>query len=68
VSATRQSSARAVCRWRDRRGRIDRTRRGQLYNLCSYLIVEEMRRGKHPKDAGMEALKRVQKNTSKSDC
>ena len=34
-----------------------------LYNLCSFLIVDEMRRGKSPKDAGMEALRRVQKNT-----
>lgn len=34
-----------------------------LFNLCSFLIVEEMRRGKHPKGAGLEALRRVQKNT-----
>jgi len=34
-----------------------------LYNLCSFLIVEEMRRGIHPKDAGMEALKRIKANT-----
>ena len=38
-------------------------RRSQLYNLCSFLIVEEMRQGKSPKDAGMEALRRIQKNT-----
>jgi N4-(beta-N-acetylglucosaminyl)-L-asparaginase len=46
-------------------GAAGSTGRGEanLYNLCSYLIVEEMRRGKAPKDAGMEALKRVQKNT-----
>jgi N4-(beta-N-acetylglucosaminyl)-L-asparaginase len=46
-------------------GAAGSTGRGEanLYNLCSYLIVEEMRRGKHPKDAGMEALRRVQKNT-----
>jgi N4-(beta-N-acetylglucosaminyl)-L-asparaginase len=46
-------------------GAAGSTGRGEanLYNLCSYLIVEEMRRGKSPKDAGMEALKRVQKNT-----
>jgi len=33
------------------------TGRGEanLYNLCSFLIVEEMRNGKHPKDAGMES-------------
>lgn len=34
-----------------------------LYGLCSFLIVEEMRRGAHPKDAGMEALRRVRSNT-----
>jgi N4-(beta-N-acetylglucosaminyl)-L-asparaginase len=34
-----------------------------LYNLCSFLIVESMRRGMHPKDAGMEAVKRIQANT-----
>jgi N4-(beta-N-acetylglucosaminyl)-L-asparaginase len=34
-----------------------------LYNLCSYFIVENMRRGMHPKDAGMEALRRVKANT-----
>lgn len=30
-----------------------------LYHLCSYLIVEKMRDGMHPKDAGMFALNRV---------
>jgi N4-(beta-N-acetylglucosaminyl)-L-asparaginase len=46
-------------------GAAGSTGRGEanLYNLCSYLIVEELRRGKHPKDAGMEALRRVAKNT-----
>jgi N4-(beta-N-acetylglucosaminyl)-L-asparaginase len=46
-------------------GAAGSTGRGEanLFNLCSFLIVEEMRRGKHPKDAGLEALKRVQKNT-----
>jgi N4-(beta-N-acetylglucosaminyl)-L-asparaginase len=46
-------------------GAAGSTGRGEanLYNLCSYLIVESMRRGLHPKDAGMEALKRVQANT-----
>src|SRR4030095_11152294 len=41
------------------------TGRGEanLYNLSSFLIVEAMRRGVHPKDAGMEALKRVAANT-----
>src|SRR6185436_8556124 len=46
-------------------GAAGSTGRGEanLYNLCSYLIVEEMRRGRSPKDAGMEALKRIQANT-----
>jgi len=41
------------------------TGRGEanLYGLCSYLIVEEMRRGKSPKDAGMEACRRIKANT-----
>ena len=46
-------------------GAAGSTGRGEanLYNLCSFLIVEEMRRGAHPKDAGMTALKRIQANT-----
>ncbi len=46
-------------------GAAGSTGRGEanLYNLCSFFIVEEMRRGKHPKDAALEALRRVQKNT-----
>jgi N4-(beta-N-acetylglucosaminyl)-L-asparaginase len=46
-------------------GAAGSTGRGEanLYNLCSFLIVEEMRRGKHPKDAGMEALRRIRANT-----
>jgi N4-(beta-N-acetylglucosaminyl)-L-asparaginase len=46
-------------------GAAGSTGRGEanLYNLCSFLIVEEMRRGKHPKDAGLEALKRIKANT-----
>jgi N4-(beta-N-acetylglucosaminyl)-L-asparaginase len=46
-------------------GAAGSTGRGEanLYNLCSFLIVEEMRRGKAPKDAGMEALRRIQKST-----
>lgn len=46
-------------------GAAGSTGRGEanLFNLCSFLIVEEMRRGRHPKDAGMEALKRIRKNT-----
>jgi len=46
-------------------GAAGSTGRGEanLYNLTSYLIVEEMRRGAHPKDAGIAALKRIQSNT-----
>ncbi|MCH7919355.1 MAG: N(4)-(beta-N-acetylglucosaminyl)-L-asparaginase [Planctomycetes bacterium] len=46
-------------------GAAGSTGRGEanLYGLCSFLIVEEMRRGQHPKDAGLEALRRVQKAT-----
>jgi N4-(beta-N-acetylglucosaminyl)-L-asparaginase len=46
-------------------GAAGSTGRGEanLYSLCSFLIVEEMRRGKHPKDAGMTALKRIKANT-----
>ncbi|MEW5983099.1 MAG: N(4)-(beta-N-acetylglucosaminyl)-L-asparaginase [Acidobacteriota bacterium] len=46
-------------------GAAGSTGRGEanLYNLCSFLIVENLRRGMHPKDAGMEALKRIQANT-----
>jgi N4-(beta-N-acetylglucosaminyl)-L-asparaginase len=46
-------------------GAAGSTGRGEanLYNLCSYLIVESMRRGMSPKDAGMEALKRIKSNT-----
>jgi N4-(beta-N-acetylglucosaminyl)-L-asparaginase len=46
-------------------GAAGSTGRGEanLYNLCSYLIVENMRRGMHPKDAGMDACKRIAGNT-----
>ena len=46
-------------------GAAGSTGRGEanLYNLCSYHIVDEMRRGAHPKDAGLAALKRVASNT-----
>jgi N4-(beta-N-acetylglucosaminyl)-L-asparaginase len=46
-------------------GAAGSTGRGEanLYGLCSFLIVDEMRRGAHPKDAGMEALKRIKANT-----
>jgi N4-(beta-N-acetylglucosaminyl)-L-asparaginase len=46
-------------------GAAGSTGRGEanLYNLCSFMIVDEMRRGAHPKDAALTALKRVAKNT-----
>ena len=46
-------------------GAAGSTGRGEanLFNLSSYLIVEEIRRGRNPKDAGMEALRRIQSNT-----
>jgi N4-(beta-N-acetylglucosaminyl)-L-asparaginase len=46
-------------------GAAGSTGRGEanLYNLSSLLIVESMRRGMHPKDAGVEALKRIRENT-----
>src|SRR6266851_1642045 len=47
-------------------GAAGSTGRGEanLYNLCSFLIVEEMRRGARPKDAAMTALKRVVAHTT----
>lgn len=46
-------------------GAAGSTGRGEanLYNLTSFLIVEYLRQGMHPKDAGMEALRRIQANT-----
>ena len=46
-------------------GAAGSTGRGEanLYGLCSFVIVEEMRRGAHPKDAGMEALRRAKEAT-----
>ena len=46
-------------------GAAGSTGRGEanLYNLCSFLIVEELRRGRAPKDAGLEALRRIRANT-----
>jgi N4-(beta-N-acetylglucosaminyl)-L-asparaginase len=46
-------------------GAVGSTGRGEanLYNLTSYLIVENLRRGMHPKDAGLEGLKRIKANT-----
>ncbi len=46
-------------------GAAGSTGRGEanVYGLCSFLIVENMRRGMHPKDAGLEACRRVKANT-----
>src|SRR5688572_30231303 len=46
-------------------GAAGSTGRGEanLFGLSSFLIVEEMRRGQSPKDAGMAALKRIVANT-----
>ncbi len=46
-------------------GAAGSTGRGEanLYNLTSYLIVENLRNGMSPKDAGMAGLKRIKENT-----
>jgi N4-(beta-N-acetylglucosaminyl)-L-asparaginase len=46
-------------------GAAGSTGRGEanLYGLCSFLVVEHLRRGMSPKDAGLEALRRVRANT-----
>lgn len=46
-------------------GAAGSTGRGEanLFSLASFLIVEGMRRGLHPRDAGMDALKRIKANT-----
>lgn len=46
-------------------GAAGSTGRGEanLYNLTSYLIIEGLRRGLSPKDAGMEGLRRIVANT-----
>ena len=46
-------------------GAAGSTGRGEanLYNLASFLIVDQMRQGKHPKDAALEALRPIKANT-----
>jgi N4-(beta-N-acetylglucosaminyl)-L-asparaginase len=46
-------------------GAAGSTGRGEanLYNLTSYLIVENLRRGMHPTDAGLAGLQRIRENT-----
>jgi N4-(beta-N-acetylglucosaminyl)-L-asparaginase len=46
-------------------GAAGSTGRGEanLFGLSSFFIVEQMRQGKHPKDAALAALRRIQANT-----
>jgi N4-(beta-N-acetylglucosaminyl)-L-asparaginase len=46
-------------------GAAGSTGRGEanLYGLCSFLIVEFLRQGLHPKDAAIEVCKRIKSNT-----
>ncbi|MGZ5476438.1 MAG: N(4)-(beta-N-acetylglucosaminyl)-L-asparaginase [Thermoanaerobaculia bacterium] len=46
-------------------GAAGSTGRGEanLYNLSSFMIVENMRRGMSPKDAGLDVLRRIKANT-----
>src|SRR5438046_2859039 len=46
-------------------GAAGSTGRGEanLYNLSSFMIVDEMRRGAHPTDAAVTVLKRIAKDT-----
>ena len=46
-------------------GAAGSTGRGEanLYGLCSFLIVENLRRGMSPKDAALEACRRIQRAT-----
>jgi N4-(beta-N-acetylglucosaminyl)-L-asparaginase len=47
-------------------GAAGSTGRGEatVYNVSSHLIVELMRAGRHPKDAALEALRRIRANTT----
>lgn len=46
-------------------GACGSTGRGEanLFNLSSFLVVEKMRSGMHPKDATLDALRRIRDNT-----
>ncbi|MGH7470156.1 MAG: N(4)-(beta-N-acetylglucosaminyl)-L-asparaginase [Longimicrobiales bacterium] len=46
-------------------GAAGSTGRGEanLYGLCSFMIVENLRRGMSPKDAGLDVCRRIQRNT-----
>jgi N4-(beta-N-acetylglucosaminyl)-L-asparaginase len=49
-------------------GAAGSTGRGEanLFGLCSFMIVEAMRNGSSPKDAGMVALRRIVANTTET--
>lgn len=46
-------------------GAAGSTGRGEanLYHLSSFFIIERLRQGAHPRDAGIEALRRIRRNT-----
>lgn len=46
-------------------GAAGSTGRGEanLFGLSSFLIVDQLRQGRHPKDAALEALRRIRANT-----
>jgi N4-(beta-N-acetylglucosaminyl)-L-asparaginase len=46
-------------------GTAGSTGRGEanLYGLCSFMIVENLRRGMSPTDAGLDVCRRIQRNT-----
>jgi N4-(beta-N-acetylglucosaminyl)-L-asparaginase len=47
-------------------GAAGSTGRGEanLYNLCSFMIIENLRHGMSPKDAGIDVCKRIKANTT----
>jgi N4-(beta-N-acetylglucosaminyl)-L-asparaginase len=53
-------------RQRSRRRRLDRRGEANLFALGSFVVVEQMRAGASPKDAGMAALKRLVAKPSRS--
>ena len=54
---------RPVRRRQRRSRRFDGRGEANLYNLSSFLIVESLRRGLHPRDAAIEACRRIKSNT-----
>jgi hypothetical protein len=51
-------------------GAAGSTGRGEanLFNLCSYLLVEEMRRGRHPRTRASRHSSACRRTPSRSDC